>query len=498
MDVEFVSGIAERSVDQLADELVDCAGADLDDRLRSLELLHRKVEAELALTIARSDATGLYDVDGHRSMKGYLRATCNWSNGEVAVRRRLARAGDHVPGLAEALHTGYIGVAQANVIAKLYANPRIRDRVVECAATLLEVAEHYDFDDFTRAMQRFEMLADLDGAHRDLDERREARNARVTNLAGELHLDATGGDPLVNDELEQIFKRFVEHEFRIDAAARREEHGDEASGKPLARTHQQRCYDAFVDLMRRADAHLTDQPGHVAAPARTRTNLLIDEHTWALTLADSGLAPTNDVTGQPVDPFTGLPLDDVPDLLARLMADPATFVRMRCETSAGTLLHPHQVLRATLAGYIRRVVVNAQGVPINLGRSRRLFTGPARDAATLLATHCEHAGCDLPDDFCEVDHITEWGDHGATDQENAAVDCSYHNRVKNQRRFNTRRDRLGRAWTIRPDGTVILPVGARPPVFPPGETARRDAGDDGDPDSESPAHPDGAADPDAA
>lgn len=483
------AGMTERSVDQLADDLLAADLDELDARIRELELLRRRVEAELALTIGRAAAAGLPDVDGHRSMKGYLRATCNWSNPTVAAHRRLARAYAVVPGLADAVHAGRVGLDQATVLAKLAANPRIRARVVECAEMLLEIAERYDFEDFHRAAQRFEMLADADGAHRDLDSARAARNARVLNVGGELHLDATGGDPLVNDELAAIFQRFVEHEFRADAADRRERCGDDSAGEPLRRSHQQRCYDAFVDLMRRADRDLTATPGSVPAPPRPRTNVVVDAHTFGAVLAANGLAPDASVTGERLDPFTGLPADDLPDLLALLTTDPTRFVRMRCETSTGTPLHPHHVLRAVLAGTVRRIVLDGQGVPIDLGRSSRLFTGAAREAATLLVHHCDHAGCDLPEEFCEVDHITEWSDHGATDQINAAVDCGYHNRLKHRRRFSTRRATDGRRYTVRPDGTIVLAVGVRPPTFP---------SDRDDADSECPPHSDGAADPDAA
>jgi hypothetical protein len=466
-------GRDDRTVDDVAAELFDTTDTELDERLRTLELLRRRVDAEMALTVATVEQRRLYLADGHRSMKGYLRATCNSSNPDAAGHRRLAKAADGVPGLATALHSGRIGVAQAAAMARVYRNVRVRDRLVEFAAMLLELAERYCYDDFVIALARFEMLADTDGAHRTRDEQIEGRNAHVTTVGGELHLDATGGDPLVNDELEAIFRRFCEHEFRKDAADRRAEHGDDASGKPLARTAQQRSYDAFVDIMRRANAHLdtaTDAP----AAANPLVNILCDQRTMALVLADAGLAPTTSLSGDPIDPFTGLPAHHTADLLADLVADPDAFARMRCETAAGTPLHPHDVLRAALAGHIRRVVVDAQGVVIDMGRKARLFTGPAREAAKLLVRRCDHAGCDLPEDFCEVDHVTEWVDHGTTDQINAGVDCGHHNREKHRKRLTRRRSIHGQSYTIRPDGSIILPVGARPPTFP----------DDGDSDSD--------------
>jgi len=458
--LDEISGRAHRSIDQIAGELVDATEAELDERIRSLELLRRRVDAELAVTVAVAERRQVFLADGHRTMKGYLRATCNWSNADIAGRRGLAVATDRVAGLAEALHTGRIGTAQAAAIARVHRNPRVRDRLAEFASTLLDLAEGLCYDDFTLALQRFEVLADTDGAHRD--ELHTNRNVHVTTVGGALHLDATGGDPLINDELEAIFRRFCEHEFRLDADVRRGEHGDLAAGKPLARTSRQRSYDAFVDLMRRANAQLDAVDGAPDASG-TVVNVVTDARTWGLVLANAGLAPTENLAGEPIDPFTGLPAGGDP--LRDLLSDPDAFATMRCETSRGTPLHPHDVLRAALAGHIRRVVVDARGVPVDMGRRQRLFTGAARDAAKLLVQRCDHAGCDLPTDFCDVDHVVEWNDNGPTDQANAGIECGHHNRLKHRRRSTTRRDLHGQRYTIRPDGSIILPVGARPPTF---------------------------------
>ena len=475
-------GRDDRTVDDIAGELFDATDAELDERVRALELLRRRVEAESALTLATVEQRRLYLADGHRSMKGYLRATCNSSNPDIAAERRLATAVDGVPGLADALHTGRIGVAQAAAMARVYRNPRVRNRLVEFAAMLLELAERCCYDDFVIALRRFEMLADIDGAHHHRDAQLEGRNVHVTVVGGELHLDAQGGDPVVNDELQAIFHRFCEHEFRKDAAARRAEHGDDAAGQPLARSHTQRSYDAFVDMARRANAHLDTDTDTPAAP-NPLVNILCDQRTMALVLADAGLAPTTNLSGEAIDPFTGLLAHTTGDLLADLVADPDAFARMRCDTANGTPLHPHDVLCAVLAGHIRRVVVDTEGVVIDLGRKTRLFTGPAREAAKLLVRRCDHPGCDLPADFCDVDHVTEWVDNGTTDQHNAGVNCGRHNRHKHRHKFTRRRSIHGQSYTIRPDGSIILPIGARPPTFP-------DDHPDDDPDDDAGVHDD--------
>jgi hypothetical protein len=83
-----------------------------------------------------------------------------------------------------------------------------------------------------------------------------------------------------------------------------------------------------------------------------------------------------------------------------------------------------------------------------------------------MVRHCEHPGCELPADWCEVDHAAEWtADQGRTDQLNARIRCGAHNREKHRKRWRTRRANNGRTYTVRPDGTIMLPAGARPPSF---------------------------------
>ena len=67
------------------DELVALTDTDLDAEIRTAELASRRLVARQAMLIAVADARQVYAADGHRSMGGYLRATCNWSNTDIAT-----------------------------------------------------------------------------------------------------------------------------------------------------------------------------------------------------------------------------------------------------------------------------------------------------------------------------------------------------------------------------------------------------------------------------
>ena len=467
--------------EELVEELVALTDDEIVARIEANELERRRLDAEMSAALAIAEHRGLDGRDGHRSMTAFCRARLNWSTSEAGRRLGLARAVDHVPGLGASWFAGRFGISQATQFSRAHGNRRVRDRLGSFAPLLLDDAEQLPYSDFAIAVDHFVKLADEDGAHDDRDESVDGRRARVVAVGGSLDLRASGGDGLSAAEMIAVFDRFVDAEFRSDVEARRLEHGDLADGFALRRTDRQRRFDALLQIFRTAAAATS-----AGSPSEPLVNIAIDAHTWGRLLVDAGLSTSTDLTGRSIDPFTGLPVDDTERLGDDLLEGRC------CETSNGVQLHPHDVLRAALAGHVRRVVVDSRRVVIDMGRRQRLFTGNARQAARLLVRRCEHAGCELPADWCEIDHVEEWDrDLGRTDQWNAAVHCAAHNRDKHRRRWRTRRATNGVTYTERADGTLILPVGVRPPRFDDtDDTDGNDAGDrsDGDDPVDSPEH----------
>ncbi len=235
------------------------------------------------------------------------------------------------------------------------------------------------------------------------------------------------------------------------------------------------------------------------ADARTCTDLVIDEVTFERHLArlfgtdpgpdprvatfwDDLLDPTDPAPAEPVVSDCGVSASDPdPDAVADADAatnpgsacdeadvDPASeptepaepgtggLVGFRCSTIDGRPLDPTEVVVATLIGHIRRVVVGADGVVLDMGRKARCFTG-ARQLAVQLSNHsCVWTGCDVPPSQCQCDHLDAFNGpaKGRTDPGNGAPECGRHNRLK-ERGFTVVRDQRGRWHVFRPDGTEI-------------------------------------------
>ena len=438
------------------DELVTLTDTDLDAEIRTAELASRRLVARQAMLIAVADARQVYAADGHRSMGGYLRATCNWSNTDIAKMRRLARLIDAVPAVGDALTSGSIGVAQALEIGRVLVNRRIGHLTTRIAPILLEQAEHLAFDDFRLCVDRFIMLADSDGSFDDIAANVEHRCALVTELGGALHVQASGGDPLTATGMTAIFERFAQRELRGDIDTRKAEHGDQADQYPLPRSAGQRSFDALQTIFELA-AHAADGGIMPTGSFDTLINVVCDQHTINDITAAAGLTLPN---GQmlDLDELGDLSLDTLVRLADPTTSDPAALLDRRCETTSGTPVHPRLVLQALLTGHVRRVVVDSTGVVTELG-------SPATIVHRDSTRSREVVDPDLhPPRLHHPIHVRAGRPHRqlvkrrwSTDQNNADIRCGPHNRFKHRQRWRTRRDTNGRTYSIRPDNTIVLP-----------------------------------------
>ena len=75
------------------------------------------------------------------------------------------------------------------------------------------------------------------------------------------------------------------------------------------------------------------------------------------------------------------------------------------------------------------VVLGGDSEPLDVGRTRRLFTKPQRQLLTLRDQGCAFPSCDASPAACQGHHIIPWADGGPTDLDHAVLVCPYHHRV---------------------------------------------------------------------
>ena len=96
---------------ELVEELMGLDNDSITARFRALELERRRIEAEMGAVVAVADARGVYGDDGHRSIKGWMRANANWSGFDVSTMRRVVALLESCPSVGDALLAGHIGRA---------------------------------------------------------------------------------------------------------------------------------------------------------------------------------------------------------------------------------------------------------------------------------------------------------------------------------------------------------------------------------------------------
>jgi hypothetical protein len=359
----------------VVEQCVGMADDELDHALRGYELAFRELSARRAAAVAVAQTRGLYRIDEHRTMKAYLRATCNTSDAEIGRQRRLARLLAEFPTVGDAVLAGRVSADHALEIGRILSNPRIARLLGTVVEVLVEAAEHSSFDDFKADIDQFITTTDLDGGFVDIADNVESRNARVDDVGGVLDISASGGDPITALQQVAIFESFVEGEFRRDVETRAAEHGESADEYPLARTAAQRRFDALAAIFFAAAA----SPQGRALPEPT-VHILIDHHSFGNAFAQAAVTLPS---GAELE--LGEIAETDPTLLVTLcdeiVDDPDAFRNRRCETSTGAAIPAFVALQAAMMGQIRRVVVDSQGVVVDLGTKQRLFTGNARLAA---------------------------------------------------------------------------------------------------------------------
>ncbi|MFE2997423.1 DUF222 domain-containing protein [Nocardia sp. NPDC059246] len=70
-------------------------------------------------------------------------------------------------------------------------------------------------------------------------------------------------------------------------------------------------------------------------------------------------------------------------------------------------------------------VLDADGLPLYLGRCERLATPAQRLALIARDKGCTRPGCDAPASMCAVHHITDWAEGGPTDLTNLTLVCDH-------------------------------------------------------------------------
>ena len=120
---------------------------------------------------------------------------------------------------------------------------------------------------------------------------------------------------------------------------------------------------------------------------------------------------------------------DRPQVVVTVPFDPLRHAFGTGMVDTGDRLSADTARRLACDARILPAVLDGAGQPLDLGRERRLFTGPLRRALVLRDGGCAFPGCDRPPRWCDGHHVIHWADGGPTSLANAVLLCGHHHRL---------------------------------------------------------------------
>jgi len=335
------------------------------ERAALLMVVVNQASAELTRTVRHADTTGAAESDGLKTMQSWLRGHGQLSPAEAGRLVRSGRALEHLPATAAAFAAGAVTAGQVAAIAPIAAEDALAaaaEQGVDLGVVdevLAQVAQSPAHDTLPQVVHHYREALDPDGPEPDPTEgRRFTMSKRADGgLSGRFELDAVGGEK-VQAAIESIVQ------------ANRPQ-GDD-------RTRTQQNADALVQL---CDNQLAS--GNLPFLRRQKPQVVVT--------IDAG-----DLT------------------------DTTTEGRGTAQTGFGARISAARARWLACDGAISRIVMGPDGLPLDVGRTKRVVPPHIRRAVELRDGHCVFAGCRAPTHWCDVHHVLEWINGGDTSVDKAA------------------------------------------------------------------------------
>ncbi|WP_041940050.1 MULTISPECIES: HNH endonuclease signature motif containing protein [Frankia] len=431
-------------LDELVGQAVDMPGwslsdGDLDSAVLDCSALLARLAALRLGLINELHGRGSAQREGATSTAALLRARLRIRPGEAQRLLGLALAVDgDLTATGTALTAGTISIDQAFAIhAALRALPRGADltRRREAEALLLRCADTFDPADLALLGRHIrERLTDVDtspggdspdpaddsnsdeGGSSDDDDGGDHNPGGGDAGGGNAGGGADGDDPTSRRHLS--ITDLADGMTRITGEL-------DAEGAALLRT----ALDSLA-----APSPAVDGTPDPRSPARRRGDALVELLHRALDASSvpvsGGVRPHLTVT--------------VPWATLVGRGGPAA------ATSWGQPLPRSVLRRLSCDAEVSRIVLNADSVPLDVGRTQRTVPADLRRALVARDRCCAFPGCSRPPSWCQAHHIRHWTDDGTTCLDNLVLVCGWHHRFLHHH-----------GWTVR------LGADRRPEFLPP-------------------------------
>ena len=279
-------------------DMVPRGRCDASAIIKRIERCGRQMDAARVRALRQLDVSGKWALDGHLSAKVMVRHEAKVSSVEAFRRHRVGVALTHMPLLDQAYRRGEVGTDQVQRLAKLYANRRVRARLVDDEAEFVCLAKGHSFKEFETIVADWERLADEDGTADCGEANHNRRDFKIgQEYNGGFVMSGRVGSAQ-GSQIEEILRHFEHSEFVADWERAVEVHGEGNVTKDMLER---------TDAQRRSDAHLKALQAGACNPAgggKTKfiTNIVLDLATFEAEIAKAaGIQP------DPRDPWFPFP-----------------------------------------------------------------------------------------------------------------------------------------------------------------------------------------------
>jgi len=343
----------------------------------------QQLTAAAAHLVRQAEARGLPSAQAATSMVVWLRQVLRVTPATAQRLARLAETLDVHPALDVAVCAGQVSAEQATAIGAALTDlpAEVGAEVVDKAeAMLVGWADEFDPIALSRLGERILTHVAPEVAERRDGDALARQEARAHRRRAFTLSPVGGGSVRLTGWLDETGAAMVN--AALDPLCHPRHDGDAAP-----RTPAQRRADALVDIC--AAAHKTpDAPSHggdatevvVTIPLATLSGASVSGAAPASASPASGSSPgASEPGGAPSVGISGAPQPHAPGRL-----------------DSGATISVAEARRLACDARIVPAVLSGDGHVLDLGRARRLFTGPLRRALILRDGGCTFPGCDRP------------------------------------------------------------------------------------------------------
>lgn len=401
----------------------------------------RRLEAVKLSLVARAERERLPQRSGSSSTASWLSTTTASGSSAAAGQVALAAALDHdLPATQAALGEGTVSVAGARVIAG--AMESLPESLSEAERARVERALVQDARRLEPGrLRRRALLAVADAGRSaqeaaDHAERVVADQERAAYAAARLTLHdhgdgTTSGRFVVPTTAAAMLRKVVQSM----CAPRREETRRAAFGPGSESAGERAEGSAGATDAAATAAARAGEPGDDAAAVMRARNHDWDSLDWA---GKAGRALVEILEHLPTEGLTG---SVAATIVVTMTLDQAMGAAARASTGAtsgptggvarsdvGAVLSASDARRLACQAGVLPAVLGGSSLPLDLGRSARLYRPHQRLALATVYDACAALGCDRPYSWTELHHEHAWSKGGKTDLRDAVPLCGFHHR----------------------------------------------------------------------